>query len=289
MKNQVRNQKLNEAKIEKFILITGANRGIGYAVANGLAKTNTSLILACRNLSEGLKAKEKIMKNSNNNKIRVLQLDLGSFSSIRRFLKKFREYYQRLDVLVNNAGIFTMDQMKTEDNLEMTMGINYFGTFLLTTLLLPFLEKSKDSRIINVVSDAFKKGKIDIDNIEKRQTTGMKAYSASKFALVQFTSHLADKLKDSSISVNAVHPGHVDSGIWNFNKWYAPIFRLFSKAFMSNVKEGAKPILRLVLSEEVKNKSGKYFKKEKEEEIEKMDIEDLSKLWNRTRKIVGLV
>ena len=181
-----------------------------------------------------------------------------------------------------------MDEEKTEDNLEMTMGINYFGTFLLTNLLIPFLEKSKDGKIINVVSDAFKKGKLDIDNIEKRQTTGMKAYRASKFALVQFTTLLAEKVGGTNISVNAVHPGHVNSGIWNFNKWYAPIFRLFSKAFMSNITEGAIPILHLVLSEEGKNNNGKYFKKEKEEEIEKMDNEDQIKLWRKSKEIVGL-
>ena len=285
----MRKLKLSKANIsEKIILITGANRGIGYAVANELAKVNSSLILACRNKSEGLKAKEKIEITSGNKKICVLSLDLASFSSIRRFCKEFSKYFQRLDVLINNAGIFTMDEEKTEDNLEMTMGINYFGTFLLTNLLIPFLEKSKEGRIINVVSDAFKKGKLDVKNIEKRQTTGMKAYTASKYALVQFTTLLAEKVGGTNISVNAVHPGHVNSGIWNFNKWYAPIFRLFSKAFMSNSTEGAIPILHLALSEEGKNINGKYFKKEREEEIEKMDNEDQIKLWRKSKEIVGL-
>ena len=285
----MRKLKLSKANIsEKIILITGANRGIGYAVANELAKVNSSLILACRNKSEGLKAKEKIEITSGNKKICVLPLDLASFSSIRRFCKEFSKYFQRLDVLINNAGIFTMDEEKTEDNLEMTMGINYFGTFLLTNLLIPFLEKSKEGRIINVVSDAFKKGKLDVNNIEKRQTTGMKAYTASKYALVQFTTLLAEKVGGTNISVNAVHPGHVNSGIWNFNKWYAPIFRLFSKAFMSNSTEGAIPILHLVLSEEGENINGKYFKKEREEEIEKMDNEDQIKLWRKSKEIVGL-
>ena len=274
---------------EKTFIITGANRGIGYAVATEVAKTNCNIILACRNESEGQKAKERIIQRSNNKNVYVLHLDLALFSSIRRFCVEFRKKFPRLDVLINNAGVFTMDKEFTEDGLELTMGINYFGTFLLTNLLLPDLEKSEDGRIINVVSDAFKKGKIDIDTIEKSQNTGMKAYSSSKFSLVQFTAHLAKKLEGTNIKVNAVHPGHVNSGIWNFNKWYAPIFRLFSKAFMSSSEEGAEPILHLVLSEEGKKKTGKYFKKEKDEEIEKMDAEDLTRLWNRTKKIVGLI
>ena len=274
---------------KKTFIITGANRGIGYAVATELAKTNCIIILACRNVSDGNNAKEKIVQISNNKNVYVLPLDLASFSSIRRFCDEFRKEFQRLDVLINNAGVFTMEKEFTEDGLELTMGINYFGTFLLTNLLIPYLEKSEDGRIINVVSDAFKKEKIDIDAIEKSRTTGMKAYSASKFALVQFTAYLANKLEDKNIKANAVHPGHVYSGIWNFKKWYSPIFRLFSRAFMSNVEEGAKPILHLVLSEEINKKTGKYFKKEKEEEIEKMDDEDLTRLWNKTKIIVGLI
>jgi len=274
---------------ENTIIITGSNRGIGYEVATELAKTNCNIILACRNDSEAKKAKERIIQISNNRNVYTLNLDLSSFSSIRKFCEGFSRKFPKLDVLINNAGVFTMNKEVTEDGLELTMGINYFATFLLTNLLIPYLEKSEDGRIINVVSDAFKKGKIDIDAIEKSQTTGMKAYSASKFALVQFTAYLAKKLEDKNLKVNAVHPGHVYSGIWNFKKWYSPIFRLFSRVFMSNVEEGAKPILHLVLSDEIKKKTGKYFKKEKEEEIEKMDYEDLTRLWNRTKKIVGLI
>jgi NAD(P)-dependent dehydrogenase (short-subunit alcohol dehydrogenase family) len=245
-------------------------------------------VIACRNLDEGEKAKEKILKISGNSQVRVLQLDLGSFSSIRTFCRQFTEHYQRLDVLVNNAGVFTMDSVETENNLELTMGVNYFGTFLLTNLLVPSLEKSSDGRIINVISDAYKMGKLDIDNIEKRRTKGIKAYAASKLALAIFTSYLADKLESKNIVVNAVHPGHVKSDMWNFNKWYAPIIRFFGKATMVDVAEGAKPIVYLAASEKVKNTSGKYFNKEKEEEIEKKGFDEQNKLWKKSEIIVGL-
>lgn len=244
--------------------------------------------MACRKASEGIKAKDKIIKTSNNKNFFVLQLDLASFSSIRRFCKKFGNQFPRLDVLINNAGVFSMDNDITEDGLPLTMGINYFGTFLLTNLMLSLLKKSKDGRIINVVSDAFKKGKIDINSFEKNRTTGMKAYSTSKLAVVQFTVYLAEKFQSTNISVYAVHPGHINSGIWNFNKWYAPLFRIFSKFFMSSTEEGANPIIQLVLSEKGKEFSGKYFKKEQKEEIEKMDVEKLTQLLEKTKEIVGL-
>ncbi|MCW3996983.1 MAG: SDR family NAD(P)-dependent oxidoreductase [Candidatus Bathyarchaeota archaeon] len=153
----------------KVMIVTGVNRGIGFEVARKLAKQNISLILACRNDVEGEKAKEKIQKEAGNIQIKVMRLDLGSFSFIRNFVKEFGQSFQRLDGLINNAGIFTMDKGLTEDGLELTMGVNYFGPFLLTNLLLPFLEKSKEGRIINVISDAYKRGKFDLENIRERR------------------------------------------------------------------------------------------------------------------------
>ena len=272
----------------KIMIVTGANRGIGFETAKELAKTNASLVLACRNLVDGEKAKEQIVKLSGNSKIRVLPLDLGSFSSIRAFLGKFSEFYQKLDVLVNNGGTFTMDKSETEDNLELTMGVNYFGPFLLTNLLVPLLEKSEKGRVINVISDAYKRGKFNIDTIGKKKTAGFKAYAASKFALAIFTLTLADKLAGKKILVNAVHPGQVDSGMWNFNKWYAPLIRFFSKRGMIDVAKGAEPIVYLALSENVSNISGKYFKREKQEEIMFVNVLDQNKLWEKSCKIVSL-
>jgi NAD(P)-dependent dehydrogenase (short-subunit alcohol dehydrogenase family) len=273
----------------KVMIVTGANRGLGFEVSKELAKTSVSLVMACRNLVEGEKAKNKIKKTSDNNQIRVMQLDLGSFSSIREFSKKFNQSSQRLDVLVNNAGIFTMDKGVTEDGLEMTMGVNYFGTFLLTNLLLPLMEKSNEGRIINVISDAYKRGKFDFDNIKKSKVSGFRAYASSKFALAVFTLTLARKLKSKCISVNAVHPGHVDSGMWEFNKWYAPIIRFFGKRSMIDVEKGAEPILFLALSEKVRSVTGKYFKRDEEEELVFVAVEDQKKLWEKSLKIVGLV
>jgi len=277
-----------EKNAEKVLIVTGANRGIGFETAKELAKTKSTLILACRNMIEGEKAKRTIMKSSGNKQIRVLPLDLGSFSSIRAFVTKVSEFFSRIDVLVNNAGTFVMDKSKTEDNLEMTMGVNYFGTFLLTNLLLPLLEKSADGRIINVISDAYKRGKLDIDNIEKKKTNGFKAYANSKLALAIFTLTLSNKLEGKNVFVNAVSPGHVDSGIWNFNKWYAPLIRFFSKRNMIDVVKGAEPIVYLALSENVKSKTGRYFKREKEEKIMFSNVEDQKILWDKSLKIVGL-
>jgi NAD(P)-dependent dehydrogenase (short-subunit alcohol dehydrogenase family) len=181
-----------------------------------------------------------------------------------------------------------MDKGLTEDGLELTMGVNYFGPFLLTNLLLPFLEKSKEGRIINVISDAYKRGKFDLENMRERKKTGFRAYAASKFALAVFTLTLSGQLKDMGVSVNAVHPGHVDSGMWDFNKWYAPIIRLFSKRSMIDVEQAAEPILFLAVSEKAKSFNGKYFKREKEEEIMFVSTEDQEILWDKSLKIVGL-
>ena len=272
----------------KVIVITGANRGIGFEVARKLAKEDTSLVLACRNLVEGEKAKKKIKKESGNSQIKVIKLDLSSFSSIRDFSKEFGQSFQRLDVLINNAGIFTMDKGLTQDGLELTMGVNYFGPFLLTNLLLPFLEKSEEGRIVNIISGAYKRGKFNLENIRERNKTGFRAYAASKFALAVFTLTLSRKLKGMRVCANAVSPGHVNSEMWDFKKWYAAIIRFFGKRGMIDVEQGAEPIVYLAVSEKAKSINGKYFKREKEEDIIFASTEDQEVLWNKSLKIVGL-
>jgi NAD(P)-dependent dehydrogenase (short-subunit alcohol dehydrogenase family) len=200
----------------------------------------------------------------------------------------FGERYDRLDILVNNAGVFRMEVGETQDGLEMTMGVNYFGPFLLTNLLLPFLDRSAEGRIVNVSSDAYRMGKLDIDEIETRRTAGIKAYGASKLALMMFTLELSRRLEGSAVTVNAVHPGHVKTGIWNFGKWYAPLFRLFAGFGAVSAAEGAEPVVHLALSDDIRGKSGRYFDKLEEKGIVNVTIDEQQRLWANSVEIVGL-
>ncbi|RMF92335.1 MAG: SDR family oxidoreductase, partial [Candidatus Schekmanbacteria bacterium] len=247
---------------DKIVLITGADGGIGRETTKGIARKGARIIMACINKEEALPVCEEIKRDTGNNDIEIMEIDLSRLDSVRHFADDFSKKFDHLDVLINNAGIFTMERKETADGFELTMGINYFGPFLLTNLLLPLLKKSHSARIVNVSSNAFMQGKINIDDINmKKGFQGFKAYSASKYAVVLFTRELAERLKGSNVTVNAVHPGHVATNIWTFEKGYMAYVSKILKRFMATPEEGAKTSIYVATSEEVEGISGEYFEK----------------------------
>ena len=139
--------------------------------------------------------------------------------------------------------VFSLKRFETEDGLERTIGINYFGHYLLTTLLLPVIKRAGKARIINVSSDSYKQATFDPDNLQTRGNykTGMEAYSLSKLAIVLFTQELAEQLQGTGITVNALHPGHVATGIWNMwehPKWYQRLLIKILHLFLISPDKG---------------------------------------------------
>lgn len=144
----------SKAKLNgKTAIITGSNTGIGKETAKELAKRGARIIMACRNIKEGIKAADEIKQITGNDNIVVKELDLASFKSIRNFAGNINSYEVRVDILVNNAGVFLCPQSKTEDGFEMHFGVNYLGHFLLTLLLVEKIKKSSSARIINLTSN----------------------------------------------------------------------------------------------------------------------------------------
>ena len=144
----------SKAKLNgKTAIITGSNTGIGKETAKELAKRGARIIMACRNIKEGIKAADEIKQITGNDNVVVKELDLASFKSIRNFAGNINSYEVRVDILVNNAGVFLCPQSKTEDGFEMHFGVNYLGHFLLTLLLVEKIKKSSSARIINLTSN----------------------------------------------------------------------------------------------------------------------------------------
>ena len=188
--------------MRKVVLITGANSGIGKETARALAKNSATVVMACRNLTKAIPVCESIQKESGNRQVEVMQLDLASLSSVRAFADQFAGKYPRLDVLINNAGIFSLRREETEDGFEKTMGVNYFGPFLLTNLLLPLIKQTPAARIVNVSSDGHFSGQIDLDDLNYRKNYpmfGFKAYGTSRLATVLFTQELAERLQKGAL------------------------------------------------------------------------------------------
>jgi len=211
---------------DKIVLITGANSGIGKETTRALAKKGATIIMACRNLEKAEPVCEMIQTESKNPNIEVMKLDLASLKLVRNFTQEFSARYQKLNVLINNAGIFCMKREETEEGFEKTIGVNHLGHFLLTYELLPILEKTPEARIINVGSDAHFSGDLDLDDLhfKRRKYSGFKAYASSRLATVFFAQELAERLKEKDITVNSLHPGHVDTNMWDLwgaqRRWY---------------------------------------------------------------------
>lgn len=254
----------------KIIIITGANSGIGRYAAEVLAKLGATIILACRNLQKANKTKESIQRRTGNNKIEVIPLDLADFASIRLFVKTFKEKYNKLDILLNNAGnINYSDNNLTKDGFEIEFGSNHLGHFLLTNLLLPTLKNAAPSRVVNVSSLAYKSGKNEYKEIRAEHYHGVNyAYSRSKLANILFTRQLAKNLEAEKIEVKvvALHPGVILTGLnqkMEERYWWVRllvfILRPLIYVIFKDVRHGAQTSLHCALVEHENLVNGGFY------------------------------
>ena len=276
---------------ERVMVITGANSGIGKVTARELAKTGATVVMACRNEAAAAIAAEEIKGSTGNTNVFVVPLDLTSFASVRDCAASIERRWNRIDVLVNNAGVYTQGDTLTADGIHPTMQTNYFGPFLLTNLLLPLLRAGAPSRIVNVTSALYKIGALDLEKpgfMVRRN--GFSAYAASKLAMLLFTMRLSELLAGASVTANALHPGLVDTKIMTLRKWYDVFIRFYMDKKAIGTEEGAATSVYLALSGEVAGVSGKYFseRRETETKIAPRFLTLREALWERTGEIVGL-
>ena len=254
-------------------VVTGSNRGIGKETALALAGAGMRVVMACRNLEGARSACEEIRAKTGNPKVEVLELDLASRESIDRFAADFAQRFGRLNILVNNAGVSTIDKRATHGRFDPNIGINFVGTFILTTRLLPYFEEGADDRIITLVSNIYKIGLFRLGRIEKYRW--FRAYAVSKYMLLLLTLELADRLRDRGISVCAVHPGIVRTSIMYTHKWFDFIIKLMLAPFFIEVEEGAKSVAALALKPREECASGSFFYK--------MERKKLSRLYDNKK------
>jgi NAD(P)-dependent dehydrogenase (short-subunit alcohol dehydrogenase family) len=272
----------------KICLITGANAGIGKVTARRLAEMGATVVMVCRNQQKGEAALNEIKTKSGNANVELLVADLSSQAEIRRLADEFKARHDRLDVLVNNAGVYLPNRTLTVDGLETTFAVNHLAYFLLTNLLLELLKRSAPSRITSVSSEAHKYGKIEFDNLQgEREYKGIPAYSHSKLANVLFTRELARRLEGTQVTANALHPGAVATSI--FRNTPKPIEWLI-KLFTMNPEKGAETSVYLATAREVEGLSGKYFEKKREKYPSRIAQDDAlaRRLWEVSERMTGL-
>ena len=290
--------------MHKIDLSKSCYSGIGKETVRDLHKRGAKIIMACRNIKEAEKAALEI-KDSNKKheagELVVVPLDLNSLSSIRLFTENIIENEERVDVLINNAGIWphATKRNETEDGFEQTIGVNHFGPFLLTNLLVDKLASSPElpTRIINVASRAHQRGAINLDDINsKNKYNGMLAYNQSKLANILFTNELACKLKENgnNISVYSLHPGVIYTNLFReFDKQYGILTKVVGVLlwpFLKSSKEGAQTTIYCATEDAIATESGKYYSdcREVNPSNSALDKEMAKQLWKLSEKAVGL-
>lgn len=192
----------------KICVITGANSGIGKETSRGLAALDARLVMVTRNIAKGEAARDEIAKQTGNMNIALMQCDLSSLHQVKHLSQELASEYDRLDVLINNAGAVYAKRMLTPDGLESSFVVNYLAPLYLTNLCLPLLSAGSSARIINLTSGLHKQGTVRFDDLQNQiHYDSMKAYSNAKLMVLMWTYHLARLLKDSGITVNVVQPG----------------------------------------------------------------------------------
>ncbi len=273
----------------KVCLVTGATAGIGEAAALLLAKRGAMIVGVGRNPKKNKNSTEMIKTETGNPNVEYLLADLSSQKDIHHLAQQFKKKYNRLDVLINNAGATFGERMESVDGIEMTFALNHLGYFLLTNLLQDVLENSSPSRVINVSSSLHKLGKINFEDIPfKSGYTRSKAYQRSKLANIAFTYELARRFSNHKVTVNAMNPGLVATNVGQTAGGISAKMKgLVDRIAGLTPEEGAQTIIYLATSPDVMGVTGRYFVKEKSIPSLKItyDLEFCRRLWTLSESL----
>ncbi len=271
----------------KTIIVTGSNSGIGKEAALMLAESGHRILMLCRDSDKSREAQAEILAQSGNKDVHLFAVDLADQASVRAVADQIKHEFDAIDVLVNNAGVYKTKRAVTPDGIEMTFAVNYLAPFMLTQLLLDTLRASGDARIVNVISELYKNGTIDFDNLmlEHDYKAG-RAYANSKLACALFTIELANRTLNEGITVNALHPGVLATDAF---RDYPDFVMKVVNLFLEKPEKGGERIAYLAVSEDVRGQSGNYFYKSEPREFE-ISVEERSqtqRLWQVSDELCG--
>ena len=272
----------------KLCVITGANSGIGFETTKELAAQGAFVVMVCRNEDKADTARKAIINEIPDAGLSIVLCDFSSMDDIRRAAADIAVQYEKIDILINNHGFIAKEYDTTVDGLEQTFGVNHIGYFLFTNLLLPQVKAAGKARIINVASTAHRRGEFDPDNIQlKTGYDNWKAYGNSKLFNILFTKELAERLKDTEVTANCLHPGVIASNFGQSSTWLVKVFYKLAGPLMKNNRQGAETTIYLATSPEVEDVSGAYFSNKKVATPSRIarDSEAAKKLWEISEEI----
>ena len=276
----------------KTVVISGATNGIGKAAAIELSRENPKLLFTYRNQSLADELLAEIKNISPNTQIHSVYCDFSDQDSIKKCTNEINDLCANIDVLINNAGVVNTSYHETGEGIENTFAVNHLGYFLFTNLLLQKLKGHDETRIVNVSSAAHsfvKEMQWEDINFKNNFGQGLKPYGQSKLANLLFTRYLSIKLSTENISVNAIHPGGVNTSLGSQNKaWYSKPLRLILRPFFRSPLKGAESIIYLATKQD-DGITGEYFVDSKihKSSTYSKNLEEAHKLWGLSEELVG--
>lgn len=289
----------------KNIIVTGANSGLGFEAAKSFAEKGAHVVMACRDLENAEKAKSEIEDEVGDSSLVVLELDLASIESVKRFAENYRSGYDELHILCNNAGVMAIPRQETEDGFERQFGVNHLGHFALTSLLFDLLEETDgETRIVNQSSAIHENGEIDFEDLMwENEYDKWGAYARSKLANVLFIYELDRRLDSEGIKAVACHPGYASTNL----QYRGPeeegsrlkyfMMKAANTVLAQSAEKGSLPMLYAATSEDIKG--GEYigpggfrqmrgYPEKQESAPQSYDEETAEKLWQVSEELTGV-
>jgi NAD(P)-dependent dehydrogenase (short-subunit alcohol dehydrogenase family) len=268
---------------DKHILITGATSGIGKETARALANLGARISFTGRNREKDLEVQKEFRHETGNPKIDYFYCDLASLASVTDFTRTFSQAYSSLDILINNAGIWTPRKVLTRDGIERHLAVNHLAPFLMTMKLMPLLQPPPSTRIINLTSGIHFRGKLDLEDLEfeKRKWRSINAYTQSKLCNILFTRQLASNTSGKNISVNCLAPGWVNTGLF---RDAGPFVRITASLLAMSPVKAARALVYMATSETLEDVSGEYFEgmRIRKSSAASYDQQLAAKLWKKS-------
>lgn len=240
-------------------MVTGANRGIGRAVAEGLARADFRVVLVCRRREDGERAMEEIASRTGNHSLEVVSADFSSLAEVRRAAGEIVARHPAIKVLVNNAAVAKKQREESADGIELTLAVNHVAAFELTRLLLPSLTRGAPARVVTVSSAAQRRKEIVLDDLQnvRRPYGGVRVYGETKLMNVLFTRELARRAADSGVTATCCHPGVIATDL--LLNYLPALLRPLLGAFGGTSEDGADTPLWLATSPDVHGQTGGYY------------------------------
>ncbi|MDP6870128.1 MAG: SDR family oxidoreductase [Candidatus Poseidoniaceae archaeon] len=274
---------------DRVCIVTGGNSGIGFELCRGMAAAGYHVVMVSRGIKRGQKALNKLQMEFGNN-VEMMLCDMSDLRNITKLYSEFINKFDRLDVLLNNAGALWGKKLRTTQGQEMTFGVNHLGYFVMTQTFLPILKTTENSRIINTASEAHKMSRLNLEdlNFENRRYSQWLTYSNSKLCNILFTRELARRLEGTNVITHCFHPGVVRTRFAEDASGPMRLFWPLVRIFMIGSKRGAKTGLHLALSNEAGKSSGQYWinKKRRRGNRAARNDDNATKLWIRTEEIL---